>query len=39
MKTFREAPRIEGGGRFVHWERPQAFNALVREFVASRPAG
>lgn len=39
MKTFREAPMIEGGGRFVHWERPQAFNATVREFVASLPAG
>jgi len=34
MKTFREAPPIVGGGRFAHWERPEAFNQLLREFLA-----
>ena len=33
MKNFREAPSIAGAGRFVHWERPDEFNAVVREFV------
>jgi pimeloyl-ACP methyl ester carboxylesterase len=33
MKNFREAPAIPGAGRFVHWERPQEFNAAVREFL------
>jgi len=35
MKNFREAPAIPGAGRFVHWERPKEFNALVREFLHS----
>lgn len=35
MKRFREARPIEGAGRFVHWEQPQAFNRLVREFLAN----
>src|SRR5690606_24228537 len=26
MPSFREAPPIPGGGRFVNWEQPQAFN-------------
>lgn len=33
MKSFREAAPIEGCGRFLHWERPQEFNRLVRRFV------
>jgi pimeloyl-ACP methyl ester carboxylesterase len=33
MKNFREAPSIPGAGRFVHWERPQEFNAAVRTFL------
>lgn len=33
MKSFREAPPIPGGGRFVHWEQPQAFNRLLRQFI------
>jgi pimeloyl-ACP methyl ester carboxylesterase len=33
MKSFREAPPIEGGGRFLHWEQPEAFNRLVRQFL------
>lgn len=33
MKNFREAPSIPGAGRFVHWERPQEFNAAVRGFL------
>jgi len=35
MKNFREAPAIPGAGRFVHWERPKEFNAVVREFLQS----
>jgi pimeloyl-ACP methyl ester carboxylesterase len=33
MKTFREAAPIPGGGRFVHWQQPQAFNRLLRDFI------
>jgi pimeloyl-ACP methyl ester carboxylesterase len=33
MKHFREAPSIPGAARFVHWERPREFNAVVREFL------
>lgn len=33
MKNFREAPRIPGAGRFVHWEKPAEFNAIVSEFI------
>jgi pimeloyl-ACP methyl ester carboxylesterase len=35
MKNFREARAIPGAGRFVHWERPREFNALVSEFLHS----
>jgi 3-oxoadipate enol-lactonase len=35
MRNFREAPRIPSAGRFVHWERPLEFNAVVRDFVQS----
>lgn len=35
MKRFREAPQIAGAGRFVHWEKPAEFNAIVREFIAT----
>ena len=35
MKNFREAPAIPGAGRFVHWERPKEFNAVVRAFLRS----
>jgi len=34
MKSFREAPPIVGGGRFAHWEQPEAFNRLLREFLS-----
>jgi pimeloyl-ACP methyl ester carboxylesterase len=37
MKNFREAPAIPGAGRFVHWERPAEFNAIVRGFLQSLP--
>jgi pimeloyl-ACP methyl ester carboxylesterase len=37
MQSFREAPRIEGGGRFLHWEQPQAFNTLLRNFIETLP--
>jgi 3-oxoadipate enol-lactonase len=33
MKNFREAAPIPGAGRFVHWERPSEFNAVVRAFL------
>ena len=33
MKSFREAAPIEGGGRFLQWERPREFNRLVRQFI------
>jgi 3-oxoadipate enol-lactonase len=33
MKRFREAPQIQGAGRFVHWEKPAEFNAAVRKFI------
>jgi len=26
---------IPGAGRFVHWERPKEFNAVVRQFLQS----
>jgi pimeloyl-ACP methyl ester carboxylesterase len=35
MKNFREALSIPGAGRFVHWEKPREFNAVVREFLQS----
>lgn len=34
MKRFREAPRIPGAARFVHWEKPTEFNATVRAFLS-----
>ena len=37
MRSFREAPPIPGAGRFVHWEQPQAFNRLLRDFLAQHP--
>lgn len=33
MKGFREAPPIQGACRFVQWERPEAFNSLLRDFL------
>jgi pimeloyl-ACP methyl ester carboxylesterase len=33
MTRFREAPQIAGAGRFVHWEKPAEFNAVVRAFL------
>lgn len=33
MTSFREASPIPGGGRFVHWEQPEAFNRLLRQFI------
>ncbi len=35
MKRFREAPMIADAGRFVHWEKPAAFNAALREFISA----
>jgi len=37
MAGFREAPRIAGAARFVHWEKPAEFNAVVRAFLRSLP--
>jgi pimeloyl-ACP methyl ester carboxylesterase len=37
MVNFREAPQIQGGGRFVNWERPTEFNAAIRSFLQSLP--
>jgi len=37
MANFREAPRIPGAARFVHWEKPAEFNAAVRAFLRSLP--
>jgi pimeloyl-ACP methyl ester carboxylesterase len=33
MRRFREAPLIPGAGRFVNWEKPAEFNAVVRDFL------
>jgi pimeloyl-ACP methyl ester carboxylesterase len=33
MANFREAPSVPGAGRFVHWEKPDAFNAAVLAFL------
>jgi pimeloyl-ACP methyl ester carboxylesterase len=35
MANFREASQIRGGGRFVNWERPEEFNAVIRSFLQS----
>lgn len=35
MKNFHEAPRVKGAGRFVHWEKPAEFNAVIRKFLQS----
>lgn len=37
MAHFREAPQFKGAGRFIHWEQPEAFNRLLREFIANCP--
>lgn len=37
MAGFREAPRIPGAARFVHWEKPAEFNAVLRAFLQSLP--
>lgn len=39
MKSFYEAPPIPGGGRFVNWEQPAAFNAAIRQFLHRAKAG
>jgi pimeloyl-ACP methyl ester carboxylesterase len=39
MTGFREAPPIAWAGRFIQWEKPEAFNALVRGFIADCAAG
>ena len=33
MPNFREAPPIEGASRFVQWEKPTEFNALLHAFL------
>jgi pimeloyl-ACP methyl ester carboxylesterase len=35
MANFHEAPMIKGSGRFIQWEKPGEFNAILREFLAS----
>ncbi len=37
MKNFREAAPIADTGRFIQWEQPAAFNAVLREFLAANP--
>jgi pimeloyl-ACP methyl ester carboxylesterase len=37
MKNFHEAPAVPGAGRYVNWQKPQEFNAAVREFIESLP--
>ena len=37
MAGFRELPPIAGASRFVQWEKPDAFNAILREFLATYP--
>ncbi len=39
MTGFREAPRIPGACRFIQWEKPAAFNPLLRGFVERCEAG
>jgi pimeloyl-ACP methyl ester carboxylesterase len=34
MSNFKEAVPIASAGRFVHWEQPEAFNRLVRQFLS-----
>jgi|SRR5690625_4397383 len=33
MKNFKEAPSIPDAGRYVHWQKPAEFNAVVRSFI------
>jgi pimeloyl-ACP methyl ester carboxylesterase len=33
MKNFKEHPPLAGAGRFVQWEKPEAFNEVVRQFL------
>lgn len=33
MRNFREAPPVAGAGRFIQWEKPAEFNALLRAFL------
>jgi len=35
MKNFREAPMFPGACRFVQWQQPDQFNALLRDFLAT----
>jgi len=39
MQNFREAPPVAGAGRFIQWEKPAEFNALLRAFFAECAAG
>ena len=39
MQNFREAPPVAGAGRFIQWEKPAEFNALLRAFLAECAAG
>lgn len=36
MVNFWEAPSIAEASRFVQWEKPATFNAIVREFLSNR---
>lgn len=37
MRNFHEAPPIAGTGRFIQWEKPAQFNALLLDFLARNP--
>ena len=34
MPNFHEVPPIPGAGRFVQWEKPAEFNAILRDFLS-----
>ena len=36
MPNFHEVPPIPGAGRFVQWEKPAEFNAILRDFLSDR---
>ena len=37
MASFRELPPVAGASRFVQWDRPDEFNAILRDFLATLP--
>ena len=36
MRGFEEAQPIPAAGRFLHWERPEAFNRRIQQFIEER---